>query len=71
MPIYEYQCGQCRHVFESLVFSSGEPGPACPECGGGEVKKLMSAGSIRPQGIPTGSGGFKPPACKASGRCGK
>jgi hypothetical protein len=27
----------------------------------------MSAGCVRPQGIPTGSGGFKPPPCKPSG----
>jgi len=67
MPLYEYQCSACCHVFESLMLSSGDPEPACPECGCGEVKKLMSAGSIRAQGIPTGSGGFKPPACSPSG----
>lgn len=71
MPIYEYQCRGCDHLFESLVLSSEDPVPACPQCGGGEVQKLMSAGSVRPQGIPTGSGGFKPPACKASGGCGR
>ncbi len=67
MPIYEYQCEGCGHVFESLMFSSEEPSPVCPECGHDGVKKLLSAGAIRPQGIPTGGGGFKPPACKASG----
>jgi hypothetical protein len=29
---------------------------------------MMSAGSVRPQGIPKGSGGFKPPACGRLGR---
>jgi len=67
MPIYEYQCNGCCHVFESLVFSSEDPQPACPECGCERVKKLMSAGSIRAQGIPTGSGGFTSPACSPSG----
>lgn len=66
MPLYEYQCNACCHVFESLMMSSGDPDPICPECECGEVKKLMSAGSVRPQGIPTGSGGFKPPACSLS-----
>ena len=32
-----------------------------------DVIKLMSAAAVRPQGIPTGSGGFKEPACKPSG----
>jgi hypothetical protein len=31
------------------------------------VEKLMSAGCVRAHGIPTGSGGFKPPPCKPSG----
>jgi hypothetical protein len=30
------------------------------------VEKLMSAGAVRPHGIPTGSGGFQPPPCKPS-----
>lgn len=68
MPIYEYQCRECNHQFESLMFSSEEPAPPCPECGGGDVKKLLSAGSVRPQGIPTGSGGFTPPACQGGCR---
>lgn len=66
MPIYEYQCSDCCSVFESLTLSSADLPPACPECGCVKVKKLMSAGSIRAQGIPTGSGGFKPPACSSS-----
>ncbi len=66
MPIFEYQCKACRHRFEQLVFSSDTEPPACPACGGGKVEKQMSAGAIRPNGIPTGSGGFSPPACKPS-----
>ncbi len=67
MPIYEYQCISCCHCFEELSLSSQDPEPKCPKCHSGEVKKLMSCGAVRPQGIPTGAGGFKPPACKPSG----
>jgi len=64
MPIYEYRCNQCGHDFEELTFSTSGPSPDCPQCSHGDVVKLMSAGSIRPNGVPSGSGGFTPPACK-------
>jgi putative FmdB family regulatory protein len=66
MPIYEYQCKACCHRFEQLVFASDTEPPVCPECNCGDVEKLISAGAVRPNGIPTGSGGFKPPACAPS-----
>ena len=66
MPIYEYRCNQCGHDFEELTFATCGPAPHCPECSDGDVAKLMSAGAIRPNGVPTGSGGFTPPACKTS-----
>lgn len=66
MPIFEYQCSACCHTFERLVFASDTDSPACPACGCDKVQKLMSAGSVRPNGIPTGRGGFNPPACKPS-----
>ncbi|MDX9787234.1 MAG: zinc ribbon domain-containing protein [Desulfobacterales bacterium] len=67
MPIYEYQCKECGHCFESLVFSGDAAMPHCPQCNGANVEKLMSAGCVRAQGIATGSGGFKPPPCRPSG----
>ncbi|MEW5908642.1 MAG: zinc ribbon domain-containing protein [Thermodesulfobacteriota bacterium] len=67
MPIYEYQCNRCCHCYEELVFSEKDALPKCPKCSSRDVKKLLSAGSVRPQGIPTGSGGFKAPSCKPSG----
>ena len=67
MPIYEYHCESCNCQFEKLVFHSDDGNPDCPTCCGKDVKKLMSAGSVRAQGIPTGSGGFNAPACKPSG----
>jgi putative FmdB family regulatory protein len=32
MPIYEYRCSNCTHVFEVLHEVGGHPGP-CPNCG--------------------------------------
>lgn len=67
MPIYEYQCKACCHCFEEIVFMRDDTNPECPKCGCSDVQKLISAASVRPLGIPKGSGGFKPPKCKPSG----
>lgn len=66
MPIYEFACNKCGKEFETLVLSENDSMPDCPECNGKDVVKLISAGSFRPQGIPSGGGGFKPPACSSS-----
>lgn len=67
MPIHEFICEKCAHEFEVLVLSSTEADPACPKCRNTVCKKLMSAGNVRPNGIPSGGGGFNPPACAPSG----
>jgi putative FmdB family regulatory protein len=52
MPIYEYQCEECSHCFERLVFA-GDPveDPACPACGAKHARKLVSC-----TGLMSGSG---------------
>jgi putative FmdB family regulatory protein len=40
MPLLDLECEKCAATFEELV--SGEPLPACPECGAGEVRRLYS-----------------------------
>ncbi|WP_462324531.1 FmdB family zinc ribbon protein [Desulfoplanes sp.] len=45
MPIYEFECAQCKHQFEEVVLAQDEP-VTCPECGSQEVKKLLSSGSF-------------------------
>jgi putative FmdB family regulatory protein len=67
MPIFEFICDQCGNQFECLIFPSDQESPSCPECSNRNIKKLMSAGSVRPQGIPSGSGGFALPKCMPSG----
>ncbi|MBW2569652.1 MAG: zinc ribbon domain-containing protein [Deltaproteobacteria bacterium] len=71
MPIFEYVCKKCDSHFEQLVLSPEDPAPKCPKCCGNNVKKLISAGNVRPHGIPTGSGGFKPPKCMSCNQSSK
>jgi len=42
MPLYEYECRQCRRRFEKIQKFSDPPETACPECGGG-VERLISS----------------------------
>lgn len=55
MPIYEYQCPGCGHSFEKLQKMSDDPITDCPECGGDQVKKLVSQSAF----ILKGSGWYK------------
>ena len=50
MPIYEYQCGACKHVFENLQKISDAPLTRCPDCGAEALKKLVSAPAFRLKG---------------------
>jgi putative FmdB family regulatory protein len=60
MPIYEYECSQCGHCFERLMFAGDkERDLQCPACGAPQVRKLVScAGTISSAG-----GGF----CSSAG----
>ena len=45
MPIFEFRCKKCNHVFEEFVFSSkiNFDDVSCPACGEVKSEKLMSA----------------------------
>ena len=48
MPIYEYRCGGCSAVSSKLVYSwSADRAIECPQCGGADLERLMSAFSFR------------------------
>ena len=49
MPVYEYECPECKKVHEVQQKMTDEPLFTCPECGG-EVKKLISASSFQLKG---------------------
>jgi putative FmdB family regulatory protein len=43
MPIYEYECGDCRRRVSLLIRSlAAAATPACPRCGGANLTRLMS-----------------------------
>ena len=49
MPVYEYECSECRKVFEVQQRISDEPLTQCPECEG-DVKKIISMTSFQLKG---------------------
>ena len=40
MPLYEYQCKQCKHEFEALVLPKLKA--ECPECQSTDLERLLS-----------------------------
>ena len=47
MPIYEYRCAECGHLFEKLVFAKEkEEEIQCPSCGAAEAQRQMSAAVV-------------------------
>ncbi|MBU1567070.1 MAG: zinc ribbon domain-containing protein [Proteobacteria bacterium] len=65
MPIYEYKCAACGHIFEILNTSSNkETEVQCRKCQSNDVGKILSVGSFR-----RGSGGPSPVAAPTG--CGK
>ena len=49
MPIYEYRCEDCHHVFERMQKFSDPPITACPTCAG-LVQKLISRSAFHLKG---------------------
>ncbi|MBU2262730.1 MAG: zinc ribbon domain-containing protein [Proteobacteria bacterium] len=44
MPIYEFRCRKCKHLFEVLFRSHDEKAAvACPECKSPRTQRMMSA----------------------------
>jgi putative FmdB family regulatory protein len=64
MPIYEFQCSACGHIFEVLTTSSNDSTDVqCSACRSAKVTKILSAGSFRlghgtplPAAAPSGCG---------------
>jgi putative FmdB family regulatory protein len=45
MPIYEYLCENCGHLFEELQTMKEEPLVTCPNCGKDTLKRLIGTGT--------------------------
>ena len=50
MPLYEYRCESCAHLFEVIRKFSDPPLDVCPKCGGGPVAKLLSSPAFQFKG---------------------
>ena len=75
MPVYEYECKECKKVFEVQQKMADKPLSACPECNA-PVKKLVSRSSFQlrgggwyADGYSTTSGTAKPEAAKSAPAC--
>jgi putative FmdB family regulatory protein len=49
LPLYEYQCKKCNHLFERIQKFSDPPLTTCPKCQG-EVEQLISPPAIQFKG---------------------
>ena len=50
MPLYEYRCNACGHLFEKIQKFSDPPVDVCPNCGERNVEKLLSSPAIQFKG---------------------
>jgi len=50
VPLYEYECGKCRHRFERIQKYSDPLVRKCPSCKTGRVRKLLSAPAVQFKG---------------------
>jgi len=49
MPVYEFKCGKCEHLFEVMgSYAEREKAQTCPKCGSTEVKQAISLFSVKP-----------------------
>lgn len=57
MPIYEYRCKTCGHVFEKMMrWSDADSNPVCPNCQGQNTQKKMTSFASFGGGASFGSG---------------
>jgi putative FmdB family regulatory protein len=49
MPLYEYHCEPCDHIFETLIRKADDIA-RCPQCGGADVAKQLSVPSAMHSG---------------------
>ena len=49
MPLYEYQCQDCKHEFETIQKASDPIKKKCPKCGG-RLRKIISASALQFKG---------------------
>jgi putative FmdB family regulatory protein len=63
MPVYEYECNECKKIIEVQQRLADAPLKVCPECGAG-LRKLISTSSFQLKGGGWYSDGYS--SCSAS-----
>ena len=61
VPLFEYECRKCKHLFEALVIGNRQP--ACPKCKSEDLEKRVSTVGLASAGGWSRSGG----GCAPSG----
>lgn len=64
MPLFEFNCRKCKVTFEFLALPGRkDEKPVCPQCGGADVKKMLSS-------FRMGRSGKNPSAASSGSACG-
>jgi putative FmdB family regulatory protein len=75
MPLYEYECENCGHVFELRHGMNEETVTQCPECHGKTSQKISGGTGFIIKGSGGGNAGNRSGSCsfETSGRtcCGR
>ena len=67
MPLYEYQCSKCDHVWELIQRMSDAPPKTCPKCRSRKVGKMMSRTSFVLKGSGWYADGYSGKSNKGGG----
>ncbi len=66
MPLYEFKCPECKHVFEDLVtVSKKDEAQTCPKCGDKNARRIMSTFASQGSAKTVSSSGY--PGCSPFG----
>lgn len=67
MPLFEYECGECRHITEFLESRDSKSVHQCEKCGSNKMQRVMSLFSASSDGRSI-TGGSSCNSC-SSGSC--
>ena len=72
MPLYEFRCEDCNHLFERLCRQNKQDSVQCPQCGK-DAKRIISAfrtgSSSGADGMGSGGGACGPCSSSSCGTC--
>jgi len=60
MPMFDFRCQDCGHVFEELVSNSAAP-PPCPKCESTKTLRMLSKFSVKTGGGGGSTSSYSPP----------